>query len=62
MVICVMTHFLKVIVLTANAKTLLGVRAATWLGLTGTEDYIFPLVHTSVGEHQRRVILDNHRG
>ena len=60
-VVCVVTHFLQVVVLTANAQTLLCIGSTTWLWVACTQDDIFPLVHAGVGEHQRRVVLDNHR-
>ena len=60
-VVGVMTHLFQVVVLAAYAQTLLGVGAATWLGVTCAKDNVFPLVHTRIGEHQCGVIFDYHR-
>ena len=58
----VMAHFLKVVVLSAHAKTLLRVHPTNvFSGVFRAKDNVFPLVHTGICEHQRRVILDNHR-
>ena len=60
-VICVVTNFLQVVMLSAHAQALLRVRSATWLWFTCAKDNILPLVHTCVSEHQRWVVLNNHR-
>ena len=60
-VVGIVSDFLKVVVLAADAEALLRV------GYTGIFDRVvaqndtLPWVHTGVGEHQRRVIFDNHR-
>ena len=51
MVICIVSNLLEVIVLTTYTEALLRVRTATWLWVACTEDYILPLVHTSIGKH-----------
>ena len=51
MVICIVSNLFEVVVLTTNTETLLRVRTATWLWVACTEDYILPLVHTSIGKH-----------
>ena len=56
-----MTYFLQVVVLAAYTETLLRVSTTARLGILGTEDDIFPLVHTGIGEHQCGVVLDDHR-
>ena len=61
-VISIVSHFLQVVVLTANAKAFLCIGSSAWLWLTSAENDVFPLVHSCVGEHQRRVVFDNHRG
>ena len=61
-VISIMTYLFEVVVLTANTETFLSINTTyilTWV--LCTEDDVFPLVHTSICKHQRRVILDNHR-
>ena len=60
-VVGVVPHLLKVVVLAAHAEAFLCVRAAPWLRRPCPEDNVFPLIHTGVSEHQRRVVLDNHR-
>ena len=60
-VISVVSNLFEVVVLTANAETLLRVGTATGFWVTCTEDNVFPLVHTSISEHQCRVVLDYHR-
>ena len=59
-VVGIVAHFLEVVVLTAHAQTLLCVGTTAWLRLAGAEDNVFPLVHTCIGEHQRRVVFDDH--
>ena len=60
-VVSIMSHFLQVIMLTAYAKAFLRVGSATWFWVACAENYIFPLVHTSISKHKSRVILDYHR-
>ena len=55
-----MAHGFEVVVLTAYAKALLGVRCAGELGGGIAKEDVLELVHTCVGEHEGRVILDNH--
>ena len=59
-VIGIVTYFLQVVVLTANTQTLLTVGTTAWLGVTGTQNNVLPLVHSSISKHQRRVVLYNH--
>ena len=61
MVVGVVTHFLKVVMLSADAQTLLSIGTAAWFGLSCAQDNVFPLVHSSIGKHKRGVILDDHR-
>ena len=58
----VVTHLFEVIVLSAHAKTLLTVRRSLVRGLRIPQEYIFELVHTSIGKHKCRVTFDHHRG
>ena len=60
-VIGVVAYLFQVIMLAANAQTLLCIGSATWFWVACSQDNIFPLVHAGVGKHQRRVVLDNHR-
>ena len=61
MVISVVSYLFEVVVLAAHTEALLGVGTASRLRFASTENDVFPLVHTSIGEHQRWVILDYHR-
>ena len=56
----VVAHFLEIVVLATDAQALLRVCTTTWLRILGAEDDIFPLVHTSVGEHECRIVFDDH--
>ena len=56
----VVAHFLKVVVLAADAQTLLRVGNTPPLGVLVAQDNILELVHTRIGKHERGVILDNH--
>ena len=60
-VVGVVTHLFEVVVLAADAQALLAVGGARPLALLVAKEDILELVHAGVGEHQRRVILDNHR-
>ena len=60
--ICVMTNLLKVVMLTAYAKTLLRVGNSLALRRSIAKNDILELVHTCIGEHKCRVVLDNHWG
>ena len=59
-VVSVMSHLFEIVVLTAHSQTFLRVCAATRVGFTRTENNVFPLVHSCIGEHQRGVVLDDH--
>ena len=61
MVVRVVSHLLKVVVLAADAETLLSIRTSARLRVASTQDYVLPLVHASVGKHESRVVLDDHR-
>ena len=60
MVAAVVTHGFEVVVLTAYAEALLGVRCTGKLGCGIAKEDVFELVHAGVGKHEGRVILDNH--
>ena len=60
-VVGVATHLLQVIMLAGDAETLLGVGHARVFGRIVAQKDVLELVHASIGEHQRRVILDDHR-
>ena len=62
MVIRIVADLLKVIMLAAHAQTLLRVSHTTVFCRLIAKDDILKLVHAGVGKHQRRVILDYHRG
>ena len=61
-VVRIMAHLLEVVVLTAHAQTFLRVGHAAALGFDVAENDVLELVHTGVGEHQRGIVLDHHRG
>ena len=60
-VIGIVTYLLQVVMLTRNAKALLRIANAGCLDRGITQKHILELVHTCIGEHQRRIILYNHR-
>ena len=57
-----MAHRLQVIVLAAHAEALLAVGGTGELGRGIAQEDILELVHSRIREHQRRVVLDHHRG
>ena len=60
MVIGVMSYFFKVVVLAAHAETLLAVGRAAHLRRAVAQEDVLELIHAGVGEHQRRIIFNNH--
>ena len=56
-----MADLFKVVVFTTDSQTLLRIRYTGIFRRAITEDNILELVHTGVGEHKCRVILDDHR-
>ena len=60
-VIRVVAHLLEVVVLTADAQTFLRIGHARVFDGGVTEYNVLELVHPSVGEHQRGIVLNNHR-
>ncbi len=61
-VVRIVSHFFEVVVLSAHSQAFLRVRRTRVRRGGVTEEDVLELVHTGVGEHQRRVILDHHRG
>ena len=61
-VVGVVSHLFEVVVLTAHAQAFLRVGHAAALGFDVAENDVLELVHTGVGEHQRGIVLDHHRG
>ena len=61
MVVRVVPHLFQVVVLAAHAQTFLRVRHSRELYRVVAEDNAFPWVHARIGEHQSRVVFDNHR-
>ena len=61
MVICIDTYFLKVIMLAGHTEALLRISNPFVLCRLISKEYILELVHTCIGKHERRVILDHHR-
>ena len=58
----VVAHGFEVIVLSADAQALLAVGGAGELRGGVAQENVLELVHARVGEHQGRVVLDDHRG
>ena len=58
----VVSHLFKVVVFAAYAETLLAVGTTAGFWIASTQDDVFPLIHSSIGEHQSRVILYHHGG
>ena len=61
-VVGIVTHFLQVVVLSAYAKAFLRVSNSFVFRRVVAQNDIFKLVHSRIGEHQRGVILNHHRG
>ena len=62
MVVGVVSDLLQIVVLARNAQAFLRIgRTRIFAGSVAQED-VLELVHARVGEHQRGVALDNHRG
>ncbi len=59
-VVSIVTYLFEIVVLAAHSQAFLRVCAAARVGFTRTENNVFPLVHTCICEHQRRVVLYNH--
>ena len=60
-VVRIMTNLLQIVVLAADAQTLLAVCHTRIFDRVIAEDDTLPRVHAGVGKHQCRVILDDHR-
>ena len=59
-VVGVVTNFLQVVVLAAHAKALLRVGDTPPLRLLVAQNDVLELVHTGIGKHEGRVVLDDH--
>ena len=59
-VVCIVSHFFEVVVLSAHAEALLAVGGAAHLRSAVAQEDVLELVHAGVGEHQRRVVFHNH--
>ena len=59
--ICVVADLFKVVVLARYAQAFLAVGHAFRFRNPVAEDDVLELVHTGVGKHQGRVILEHHR-
>ena len=60
-VVCVVSHLLKVVVLAAHSQTLLRIAHSLIWRCAVAEKNVLKLIHTGIGEHQCRVILYHHR-
>ena len=61
-VVGVVSHLFEVVVLAAHSQTLLRIGRTRIRRRGIAQEDVLELVHAGVGEHQRRVILDHHRG
>ena len=61
-VVGIVTYFLQVVVFSAYAKAFLRVSNSFVFRRVVAQNDIFKLVHSRIGEHQRGVILNHHRG
>ena len=61
-VVGVVPYFLQVVVLARYPEAFLGVGHAGVFAFGVPEENVLELVHPRVGEHQGRVVLDDHRG
>ena len=61
-VAAIVAHRFEVVVLTADSQAFLGISRSLGLRSRVAEENVFELVHSSVGEHKGRIILDDHRG
>ncbi len=57
----IVAHGFEVVVLSADPEALLRIRRPFHLRHGVAQKYVLELVHSGVGEHQRRVVLDHHR-
>ena len=62
MVVGVVADLLQVVVLARNAQTFLRIGRTRILAGGVAQEDVLELVHARVGEHQRGVALDDHRG
>ena len=62
MVVGVNAHFFEVVVLPAHAQALLAVGDPRMKHGFSTHKNVFKRIHTRIGKHQRRIVLDNKRG
>ena len=60
-VIGVLTHFFEVVVLAGHAQAFLRVGHAVVHNRRIAQNHVFELVHARIGEHQCRVVFDDHR-
>ncbi len=62
MMVGVMPHLFQIVMLATDTQAFLAVGNPRPLRRFVAEDNILELIHARIGEHQRGVILDNHRG
>ena len=60
-VIGIVAYLLQVVMLTRHAQTLLRIANSGCFDRRITQEHILKLVHTCIGKHQRRIVLNNHR-
>ena len=60
-VVSIHPHFLQVVVFSGYAQTFLSIGSAWIFSRRMPKEYILELVHSGIGKHQRRVILENYR-
>ena len=62
MVVGIVAHLFEVVVLATDTQALLRVTYSRVLCRTVAKEDVLELVHSGIGEHQRRVVLDYHWG
>jgi hypothetical protein len=62
MMIGIVTYLLQIVVLAGNPEALLRIGYPLGRGFAGSQEIILELVHSSIGKHQGRVILQDHGG
>ncbi len=60
MVVGVMTHFFQVVVFAGNPKALLCVSNPPGVRLPVPQEYVLEGIHARIGEHEGRIVLQNH--
>ena len=60
MMVRVVSHFFEVVVLSADSQAFLAVCNSLVLRFAVSQEPVLELVHSGIGEHECRVVLDDH--